>query len=122
MTSTHPWHERLLRTIDAKDSSGFAEYLTPGAVFRFGNAPPVTGSAHIIQALDQFFATVAALEHHLSDFWDLPGHRICRGTVQYTRLDGDHVTAAFCNVLTMDHEKVARYEIYLDPTALFAPH
>jgi ketosteroid isomerase-like protein len=121
MTSARHWYERLFSTIDAKNSQGFAQYLTAEAVFRFGNTPPVTGTTRIIQALDQFFASVAALEHRLSDFWDLPEHRICRGTVHYTRLDGDKVIAPFCNVFTMDHGKVARYEIYLDPTGLFAP-
>ena len=120
MTSVRPWCEQLFSTIDAKDSRGFAEYLTADALFRFGNAPPVTGTVQIVRALDQFYAGIAALKHDLSDVWSLPEHRICRGTVHYTRLDGAEVSAPFCNVFTMDHERVSRYEIYLDPTGLFA--
>ena len=122
MTSVRPWCEQLFRTIDAKDSRGFAEYLTADAIFRFGNAPSVIGTLQIVRTLEQFFAAIAALKHHLSDVWDLSEHRICRGTVQYTRLDGAEISAPFCNVFTMDHGKVSRYEIYLDPTELFAIH
>lgn len=120
MNEIHAWCKGLFAAIDAKDSCGFADYLTSEADFCFANAPPVTGTARIIEALDAFFREIASLEHQIRDAWDLPGHRICRGAVRYTRLDGAQVTAPFCNVFTMDHGKVSRYEIYLDPSGLSA--
>lgn len=121
MTDRRQWCAALFGTIDARDSGGFAAYLTPDAQFRYGSAPAVSGSAAIVQALDGFFASIAALSHRVTDLWEVAGHLICRGEVTYTRLDGQTVTAPFCNVFTMCDERVSHYEIYLDPTPLSAP-
>ncbi len=120
MTNHTHWCTTLFATIDAKDSRGFVTYLSDEAQFRYGSAHPVTGTSAIIAALDAFFASVTALSHRISDIWEVPGHVICRGEVRYERSDGNIVTAPFCNVFTMCAEKIARYEIYLDPTPLVA--
>ena len=74
-----------------------------------------------MQALEGFFAGIAALSHRVTDIWEVPAPLICRGDVAYTRLDGKTVTAPFCNVFTMRDGKIAHYEIYLDPTPPSAP-
>ena len=38
----------------------------------------------------------------------------------YTRLDDAKVSLPFCNVLTMQDNLVARYEIFIDPTPLMS--
>lgn len=121
MTDRRQWCNALFATIDSMNSRGFVAYLTPDAQFRFGSAPPVVGSTAIIQALDAFFSSVTALSHRIFDVWAFPAHIICRGEVRYTRLDGDIVTAPFCNVLTMYDGRVSHYDIYVDPTPLSAP-
>lgn len=120
MTDRTHWCTALFATIDAKDSRGFIAYLSDDAQFRYGSARPVTGTEAILAALDGFFSSVTALSHRVSDLWEVPGHLICRGEVRYERPDGTVVTVPFCNVFTMCAEKIARYEIYLDPTPLVA--
>lgn len=120
MTDRRQWCDALFATIDSMDSRGFASFLTADASFRYGSAPPVINTAAIVQALDAFFGSVARVSHSLRDVWDVDGHVICRGEVRYTRHDGRTVSTLFCNVFTMRDEKIAHYDIYLDPTALFA--
>jgi ketosteroid isomerase-like protein len=112
------WCQRLFESIDAKRTREFVSYLTPDARFRFGSAPAVQGETAIIQAVDRFFASVASLSHRVLDLWEMPGHVICRGEVRYQRLDGTSVQVPFCDVLVLRGDKIAHYEIYLDPTPL----
>ena len=120
MTDLEQWINSLFGTIDAKDSKGLSKYLSVDAVFRFGSADPVTGTGAIIDTLDAFFSSVASLSHRVVDSWEVPGHRICRGEVRYTRLDQRIVTTPFCNVFTMQREQISQYDIYVDPSGLIA--
>ena len=114
------WCRRLFASIDAKDVREFLGFLTPDARFRYGSAPALEGEAAIAQALTQFFAGVASLSHRVHELWETPGHIICRGEVTYRRPAGRSVRIPFCNVLTTRGEKIAVYDIYLDPTPLTA--
>lgn len=114
------WCRRLFESIDAKRSRDFASFLTPDACFRYGSAPAVQGEAAIVHAVEQFFASVASLSHRVQELWETPEHIVCRGEVRYQRHDGKSVLMPFCNVLTMRGEKIAGYDIYLDPTPLAA--
>lgn len=116
--NTEQWCRKLFASIDGKRIWEFLEFLTPDARFRFGSAPPAEGQQAVVQALEQFFARVPALSHRVFDLWETPGHLICRGEVSYELRDGESVRIPFCNVFTMRAEKVACYDIYLDPTPL----
>ena len=118
--SREEWCRKLFESIDAKRAREFASFLTPDARFRYGSAPAVEGQAAITAAVEQFFASVASLSHRVRELWEVPGHIVCRGEVRYQRLDGRSVLIPFCDVLTMRGEKVAAYDIYLDPTPLAA--
>jgi len=114
------WCTRLFQSIDGKRSGDFLSFLTPDASFRYGSAPAVEGKAAILPVLEAFFASVASLSHRVLDLWEVPGHIVCRGVVRYARHDGKSVSMPFCNVLGLRGDKIARYDIYLDPTPLAA--
>lgn len=114
------WCQALFACIDAKDTRGFLGYLAPDARFRYGSAPAVSGHAAIGAAVDAFFASIRTLAHRVLDAWDAEDCVICRGEVTYQRHDERKMVLPFCVVLRMRGEKVARYEIYLDPTPLAA--
>jgi ketosteroid isomerase-like protein len=114
------WYERLFASIDAKDTPGFLSFLTEDASFRYANAPPAVGQAAIGSAVDQFFAAIRSSSHRLLRRWEEPGSAACQGEVRYVRHDGRSVTLPFCNVFELQGEKIARYEIYIDATPLFA--
>ena len=115
------WTAGLFRSIDARDVEGFLAYLAPDARFVFANFPAAAGTAAIRALLEGFFGGIRALAHTVDDSWSVPGHRVMRGTVRYTRLDGREVSMPFCNVLAMSGTRVADYRIYIDPSALLAP-
>ena len=114
------WLQKLGEAIDAKDAEGFANFMTEGGTFRFGNQPPVQGREAIRDYVDQFFKMIQASEHEILDFWEQDGSIIWKGKVKYTRLDDKQVTVDFCNIFHMEDDLVDQYLIYIDNTPLFA--
>ena len=118
------WHSRireLFRVIDAKDIEGFLSYLTPDAVFRFGNAPVAKGHGAIRDALAPFYASIASLEHTVNGTWIWPGTAFCLMEVVYTRLDGRRVTLPVSNTMLIKGNLITDYLIYMDITPVYAP-
>jgi ketosteroid isomerase-like protein len=118
--SRNDWCQMIFARIDAKDTPGFLEYLAPDAQFRFGSTPAVNGHADIGAAVEGFFASLDSLTHRVLEVWETGGWVICRGEVTYVRRDARTVRVPFCDLLQMRGRKIARYEIYLDPTPLTA--
>jgi ketosteroid isomerase-like protein len=112
-------HE-LFASIDAKDTQRFLGFLTEDALFRYGSSSPVTGHPAIRAQVEQVFSSIRSCTHRLKHDWHLPGFDICQGEVTYVRLDGRSIDVPFCNVFEVRAEKIARYEVYLDPTPLFS--
>lgn len=52
------WLRDLFHCVDAKDSDGWLEFLTPDACFRFGNAEIIQGKSAIRPAIIAFFAGI----------------------------------------------------------------
>jgi ketosteroid isomerase-like protein len=112
----------VFQAVDAKDATRFASYLTADAVFRYANAPPVTGPDATREAVAQFFAAVKSLRHQLLQVWTLGKMVFCKGEVSYERLDGSKAGPfPFFNLFTMRGGKIAEYLIYVDISPLFAP-
>jgi hypothetical protein len=116
-----PWWNDLLATIDGKRAQDFARYLTHDGEFRFGNQPSVHGQGNVAAYVDAFFGMIGGSRHELARTWRDDGTRVCEGRVTYTRLDGSTLTVPFANVFYMRDDQIARYLIFIDNTALFAP-
>jgi ketosteroid isomerase-like protein len=114
------WWGHLFAVIDARDTAGFLDFLTPDAQFRFGNAPTIVGSDAIGVAVAGFFAAIASSRHQLLGTWNGTETAVCEGNVTYTRLDGAMVTVPFANVFELRGEKIAAYRIYIDNSPLFS--
>lgn len=112
--------ENIGKTIDAKDSVGFANYITEDGQFRFGNYPPVYGRENIAKAVDDFFKSIKSSEHTLVKFWKDESSIVWQGQVLYTRLDGNKVTVNFVNIFNLAGDKIKDYLIYIDNTPLYA--
>jgi ketosteroid isomerase-like protein len=115
------WVNRLFAAIDSKDADAFVAFLTEAAVFRFGNAAPVSGKAAIRETLVGFFGSIRALRHEVTDSWSLPDVVVATGQVTYTRLDGSSLSAPFADVLKRRQGLVSEYLIYVDASRLYAP-
>ena len=112
----------VFRAVDAKDAKGFASYLTSDAVFRYANAPAVTGPDAIRDAVAQFFGAVKSLRHELLQVWTQGEMVFCKGEVDYERLDSSKAGPfPFFNLFKMRGDKISEYLIYVDISPLFAP-
>lgn len=114
------WWGRLFAAIDARDTAGFLDFLTPDAQFRFGNAPTIVGAEAIGPAVEGFFKAIASCRHQLLATWNGTNTVACEGNVTYTRLDGAMVTVPFANVFELRGAKIAAYRIYIDNSPLFS--
>ena len=112
----------VMQAVDAKDASRFVTCLTPDAIFRYANAPAVTGPAAIREAVAQFFDAVKALRHELLAVWTQDDMVFCKGEVSYVRHDGSKAGPfPFFNLFKMRGDRIAEYLIYVDISPLFAP-
>ncbi len=111
----------VMKAVDAKDASRFVTYLTPDAVFRYANAPPVTGHDAIRAAVAQFFEAVADLHHEILGTWVIGDMVFCKGEVDYVRRDGSRAGPfPFLNLFRVRGDKIAEYLIYVDISPLWA--
>lgn len=110
----------LFSAIDGKDTGSFLGFLTEGATFRFGSAPPVSGRDSIGAAVDGFFTTIAGSTHRIGNTLKDRDTLVCEGEVTYRRHDGSELTLPFTNVFELDDELIALYKIYIDINPLYA--
>jgi len=115
------WWSRLFSVIDAGDATAFCEFLTPDAIFRFGNVAPVVGSDAIRHAVGGFFAAIACSRHRLIRIWEAEHGLVGEGEVTYTRHDRTTVTIPFVNVFELQGDRIRTYSIYIDVLPLFSP-
>ena len=109
----------LFSSIDSKDPQGFAAFLAPDCVFRFGNQPEVSGEGAIEAYVAGFFDSIAAVSHEISASWDLPEGVVCHGHVSYTRLDGSVLTVPFANIMKLSPAGITDYRIFADTSQLY---
>lgn len=110
----------VFSTIDGQNSAGFLAFLDPEAVFIFGNAPPVHGSAAIGEAADRFFDAITELHHEVEQVWHINDFIICRLSVTYTAHDGRLLQLPAATIWQLAGDKITDYRIYIDNSPLFA--
>ena len=59
----NPWLDSLFASIDGMDAERFAAHLAPDALFQFGNAPAVRGTAEIVAAVGGLGCLKEGVEH-----------------------------------------------------------
>lgn len=112
--------DELFAAIDAKDAGRFGEFLEADGSFRFGSAPVVTGRTAIVQAVEAFFATIAALSHEVTNTIADGSTLVCEGNVTYQRHDGSEISLPFVDVFELDNRLITDYKIYMDIGPLYA--
>ena len=110
----------LFKTVDRMDSAGFASYFTEDGLFTFGNWPTVKGRSEVVEAVDQFFGSIKALEHRLIDSWSVDGVDIVEVDVAYTRHDDSRVDLTAACIFRLDGDLISDYRIYMDIGPLYA--
>jgi ketosteroid isomerase-like protein len=111
---------RLFKAIDAFDTETFLSFLSDGAVFRFGNMPPVAGKDNIRPFLEGFFQSIKAIRHDQVEVWEQDDVKLMNGRVTYTRHDGSRLTVYFANTFKMEGDRIGEYLIFVDTSRLYA--
>jgi ketosteroid isomerase-like protein len=111
----------MFRDIDRMDADAWAAYLAPDAVMRFGNADPIYGRQACRDALADFFETINALRHEVTEQWEHGEATIVEGVVNYTRSDGHEVAVPVVTIYrTNVSDLIADYRVYIDLAPVFA--
>jgi limonene-1,2-epoxide hydrolase len=112
--------DELFAAIDSRNTDAFLEFLTEDGAFRFGSAPTIHGRDAIRNVLNDFFASIAGLQHTIGNVIASGDTLLCEGTVMYTRLDGREVLIPFVDVFEYADQRIAEYKIYIDIGPLYA--
>lgn len=109
----------LFDALDARDADRFVAFLAADCVFRFGNLPPVAGTAAIHRFVTDFFDSISALSHDIAASWPVRDGLVCHGSVTYTRRDGTLLTVPFANVLRTGAAGIGEYLVFADTSQLY---
>src|SRR5476651_2821831 len=86
----------VFATFDAQNVSTLAEFMTDDVTLRLGNAEPIRGKAGLVDAVNAFLASIAAVRHEILRVYTDGDTAIVEFDVHYTRHDGDVVTLPCC--------------------------
>lgn len=116
---SNPTANKVFAAVDAMDAAALTACMTPDAVFRFSNHPPVAGHDNIRPFLEGFFASIKAISHSQLEVFELPGVLITNGVVTYTRHNGTRYQCYFSNTFKMAGNLIAEYLIFVDNSKLY---
>ncbi len=100
--------------VDTKDLNALSSFLAENVLFRLANFDAVKGREEVLEANKSFFNSIKSMNHVLDDIWSIGTDIICKGSVQYIRLDGSFHTANFSTFLKLEQEKISEYIVYAD--------
>ncbi|CAA0121659.1 Uncharacterised protein [BD1-7 clade bacterium] len=111
----------LFKAIDSKDVDKFSSFLDDEVIFIFANADPVVGKADVEMMVDGFFHMISGISHNLFEVIVQANQLICIGEVTYTRLNRTILTVPFAVVMAVAENRIKRYQIFVDNSALNQP-
>jgi hypothetical protein len=109
----------LFNSIDQMNIDAFLAFLSDNALFRFGNADPVSGKDVIRDVLQGFFASIKTLQHNVLESWTSGNALACHGFVTYTRHDSSTLAVPFANIMKFDGNLIHEYLIFIDVSELY---
>ena len=112
------WIENMFAAIDRKDTDAFMDFLAPSCIFRFGNMPLLEGKENIRNFTRDFFASLEAISHDLTEIWNIPNGIVCHGRVKYTRKDASTLVIPFADILKRKDKGITQYLIFADASVL----
>lgn len=101
------------------DAASLTACMTPDAVFRFSNMPPITGSSAILPFLTGFFNSIKAIRHSELEIYEIGNTIITNGVVTYTRHSGSEYNCNFSNTFKMNDGLIGQYLIFVDNSRLY---
>ena len=117
--NTEQWIRDLFTSIDNKNSSSFANFLSEDVNFRFANMPGSRGKLAVTEQVSCFFDSIQSLKHNITEFWKDNDAIICHGTVYYTRHDDSTLKVPFSNIFKLHQSRIREYLIFVDISELY---
>jgi ketosteroid isomerase-like protein len=111
---------RVFATFDAQDVLTLEAFMTHDVELRLGNAEATKGKAALVDAVNGFLETIAAVRHEILSVYTDGDAAIVEFDVHYTRRDGNVVTLPCCNVFRLRDGLIAEYRSYMDATPVYA--
>ena len=111
---------RVFAAFDAKEVSMLASFMTDDVELRLGNADMIKGKSALVDAVNGFLASIAAVRHEILAVYSDGDAAIVEFDVHYTRHDGNVVTLPCCNVFRLRDGLIAEYRSYMDATPVYA--
>jgi len=71
-----------------------------------------------LEANKGFFQSIDSMTHQIDDVWAYGEDIICKGSVDYIRLDGSGYSAYFSTFLKVINNKITEYFVYVDVSGL----
>lgn len=119
ITMSHSDVKKVFQFVDTMDAASLTACMTPDAIFRFSNMPPIKGSAAILPFLQDFFNSIKAIRHSDLEIFEMGNTIVTNGVVTYTRHSGTEYSCNFSNTFKMDGEFIAQYLIFVDNSKLY---
>lgn len=108
----------LYHNVDQKNLDYLNDAMSEDVKFQLGNNPATVGKEIVLSANRFFFESIESMRHTIDDIWQDQDDLICKGCVEYERLDGSAFSASFATFLKMSNGKIKDYLVYADVSGL----
>lgn len=122
MTNLEDLARTALALNDTMDVDKATSSMTDDCIFVFGNALPIYGRPNIKATLAEFFSSISAVQHEVSEVLVSGDAMTVLTVVHYTRLDGSRLACPAATVCRVRNNKISEWRIYMDASALYAPN
>ncbi|MCX6222129.1 MAG: nuclear transport factor 2 family protein [Bacteroidia bacterium] len=109
----------VYQSIDHKDASSFARFITPNGSFRFANNPAATGTAAIESYVAGFFQSLKGINHSNLESWSSGDAIFVNGLVKYSRHNDTTLEVPFSCTWKMKDQLIDQYLIFIDSSELY---
>lgn len=120
MEDPNEFARKVFAAVDFRDFSQLRPYMTDDCEFTFANQPIVKGIEAFEQAANAFSCRLASISHDIHTVIASGDDMAFRLTVHYRRADGFELSCPAASIFRLRDGKIARYDVYVDNTALFA--
>ncbi|MFI9388457.1 nuclear transport factor 2 family protein [Kutzneria sp. NPDC052558] len=121
MTDPYRWAESLFEFVDRFDADGVAARMAPDGVLVSVNDNPAAGRDGVRAAVRWFEQAIAGIGHEVLRAWRVGDTVLVELRVTYTRHDGGQLVLPCANIFDLtDDGLIARYQIFMDMTPVFA--
>ena len=110
----------LFAAIDRMDGKAFADFFSPDAAWKFGNADPVIGREAIAATAQSVFDVLHSIKHGLRTTYQTPTGFVVEGDVTYHRKDDKRLILPFAGFFALTNGSITSYQTYMDGSPLFA--